>query len=175
MSEVSLAKTPKPGNGGVARMLGWDPAFESNFFQLNPFTLMRRFTEDLEKAMGPASPEMTEIAEWRPAIEIKEEKGKVVLKADLPGVKQEDVKVSVTDGMLTIEGERKHEKKSEEEGYCRSESAFGRFCRSIALPEGAMLDEASAQFGNGVLEVSVPIPQAAQRRQEIPIQPAAAS
>lgn len=170
MSEVSVTKQSKPETGGLARAFGWDPFPSSGLFQFNPFSLMRRFTEDMEKSFGPASAEMTEIADWRPAIEVKEEKGKLIVKADLPGVKQEDVKVSVMDGMLTVEGERKHEKESKGEGYFHSERAFGNFCRTIALPQGANVDQASAQFAGGVLEVTVPIPDTAARRQEIPIQ-----
>lgn len=169
MPEVNIVKQPK-AETGIGRFFGWDPMLEGSLFSMNPFAMMRRFTEDMEKMLGPASAEMTQIAEWRPAIEVKEEKDKLFLKADLPGVKQDDVKVSVTDGMLTVEGERKHEKEAKGEGYYRSERAYGHFCRSIALPEGAKTGEASAQFANGVLEVTVPIPERAKRRQEIPIQ-----
>jgi HSP20 family protein len=173
MPDVSVTKKQRAGNGGLTRLLGWEPMFEGSMFQLNPFSLMRRFTEDLEKSMGPASGEMAQIAEWRPAMEISEEKGMLVVKADLPGIKEEDVKVSVADGMLTVEGERKHEKKTEEEGYFRSERAFGRFCRTISLPDGADLDNASAKFANGVLEVEIPIPEVMPQRKEIPIKGAA--
>jgi HSP20 family protein len=173
MSDVNIVKQPKQETGGLAPFLGFDPMREGSLFQMNPFALMRRFTEDMERTFGPYSAEMKEISDWRPAIEVKEEKGKMILKADLPGVKQEDVKVSVVDGMLTVEGERKHEKESKTEGYFHSERAFGRFCRTIALPKGAKTEEAAAKFADGVLEVTVPVPEIATRRKEIPIQPEA--
>ena len=157
MPEVNITKTPKTETG-VNRMFGFDPFFESGIFRMNPFAMMRQFTEEMEKAFGAQSAEMKQIAAWKPAIEIKEEKEKLTVKADLPGVKEADVKVSVTDGMLTIEG------------YFHSERAFGTFRRTIALPEGAKLDMAAAKFADGVLEVTVPIPEIAKRRVEIPIE-----
>jgi HSP20 family protein len=69
-----------------------------------------------------------------------------------------------------VEGERKHEKEEKREGYYHSERSYGRFSRSIRLPEGAKVDQASAQFTNGVLEVGIPIPEAKQQRKEIPVQ-----
>lgn len=175
MAEVNVIKQPKPETSSVTRPFGWSPLFEGSLFNINPFALMRRFTEDVDRALGPISKETWELAEWSPAIEVKEEKGKLLVKADLPGVKQEDVKVSVTGDILTVEGERKHEKEEKREGYFHSERAYGRFSRSIRLPEGAKTDQASAQFTNGVLEVGVPIPEAQQKRQEIPVQGGAKS
>ncbi len=169
MPEVNVVKPPKTETG-VSRMPGWDPFFESGLFSMNPFAMMRKFTEEMEKSFGPASKEMKEIAEWRPAIEVREEKDRLFIKADLPGVKEDDVKVSVMDGLLTIAGERKHEKESKKEGYYHSERAFGTFRRTVALPEGAKLDGATAKFAKGVLEVTIPIPEMAKRRVEIPIE-----
>ncbi len=143
MPEVNITKTPKTETG-LNRMFGFDPFFESGIFRMNPFAMMRQFTEEMEKAFGAQSAEMKQIAEWKPAIEIKEAKDKLTVKADLPGVKDADVKVSVTDGRLTS-----------------------------ALPEGAKLDMATAKFADGVLEVTVPIPEMAKRRVEIPIEGAA--
>jgi HSP20 family protein len=170
MAEVNVVKQPKAETGGIMRPFGWSPVFEGSLFNINPFGLMRRFTEDMDRVFGSVSKEASELAEWRPAIEVKEEKGKLLLKADLPGVKNEDVKVSVMDDVLTVEGERKHEKEEKREGYYHSERSYGRFSRSIRLPEGAKVDQASAQFTNGVLEVGIPIPEAKQQRKEIPVQ-----
>ena len=169
MPDVNVGKHPKTETGAL-RMLGRDPLLESGLFSMNPFAMMRKFTEEMEKSFGPGSTEAREIAGWRPAIEVKEEKDKLLIKADLPGVKDEDVKVSVVDGLLTIAGERRHEKESKKEGYFHSERAFGTFLRTVALPEGAKLDGAMAKFTKGVLEVTVPIPEMAKRRVEIPIE-----
>jgi HSP20 family protein len=169
MPDGNVVKQSKQENLPATRMFGWEPFLEGGLFNLNPFALMRKFTEDMEKSFGPQSPEMKQIAEWRPAIEVREEKDKFIIKADLPGVREEDVKVTVTGKLLTIEGERKHEKESKKEGYFLSERAFGSFHRTIALPEGAKLDQAAAHFQNGVLEVTVAIPEVAKHRVEIPI------
>jgi HSP20 family protein len=168
MAEINVAKKPKETEA-LARTFEREPFFEGSLFNVNPFALMRRFTEDMDKVFGPMSKEATQLADWRPAMDVKEEKGKFVVKADLPGVNKEDVKVTVTDGVLTVEGERKHEKEEKGEGYFRSERAYGNFYRSIELPEGANADQASAQFSNGVLEIAVPMPETQHKRQEIPI------
>jgi len=92
--------------------------------------------------------------------------------AELPGLKKEDVKVHIDGDTLVVEGERKQEKEEKREGYYHSERSYGKFYRSIQLPEGAKLDQTSAQFNNGVLEVSVPIPESKPARKEIPVQEA---
>ena len=85
--------------------------------------------------------------------------GNLLVRADLPGLTKEDIKVEVTDDTLTIQGERKQEKKKEErEGYSYSECSYGSFYRAIPLPEGVDPSKATAEFRNGVLEVTVPAP-----------------
>jgi HSP20 family protein len=168
MAEINVVKRPKQETS-VARAFEWEPLLEGSLFNVNPFALMRRFTEDMDRMFGTIPKEVAQTFDWRPAIEVKEEKGKLMVKADLPGVNKEDVKVAVTDGVLTVEGERKHEKEEKREGYYHSERAYGRFFRSIPLPEGAKTEQASAQFTNGVLEVAVPVPETKHKRQEIPV------
>ena len=93
-----------------------------------------------------------------------------MIRADLPGLCKEDVKVEVSDDMITIEGERKQEKKEEREGCYYSECSYGSFYRVIPLPEGADASKATAEFHNGVLEVAVPapsLPEPKARRLEV--------
>lgn len=97
-----------------------------------------------------------EPVEWMPAIDIYESGGKYTVKAELPGMKQEDVDVSVTGDRLTIKGEKKAETEVEEENYYRSERVYGSFCRSIDLPSDADSDKIEANYNEGVLEVSIP-------------------
>jgi HSP20 family protein len=101
---------------------------------------------------------------WSPAIEVHQRNDELVVRADLPGLKKDDVKVDVSDDAITIEGERRQESKSEAAGLYRSERSYGRFCRTIALPEGAMTDQAKATFANGVLEITMPAPPEQARR-----------
>lgn len=100
--------------------------------------------------------------EWKdmgfaPAIEIVEKGGTLFVKADLPGLKKEDVKVDVTAEGLTIAGERKEEKEEKATGYFRTERLYGTFERFVPLPEGALVEKAEAIFKDGVLEVKVPL------------------
>jgi HSP20 family protein len=91
-----------------------------------------------------------------------------MVRADLPGLKPDDVRIEVADGALTIEGERRSEMEAEEEGgVYRSERVYGRFSRTIPIPEGADVEHAQARFDEGVLEITVPLPHDGRRRIEI--------
>lgn len=95
---------------------------------------------------------------WAPRIEVLEKGNRLVTRVELPGMKKEDVSVEVTDGQLTVSGERKHESEESKGGVYRSEREYGSFYRAVPLPEGVTLDEVKATFADGVLEVSVPLP-----------------
>jgi len=88
----------------------------------------------------------------------------MVVRADLPGIRKEDIRLHVGDGMLTLEGERKQEHEEKKGGIYRSERSYGRFCRTIPLPEGIDEQNVQASFKDGVLEVNLPLPQ--QRTQQ---------
>jgi len=105
---------------------------------------------------------------WAPQVEVFQNNHELTIRADLPGLKREDVTVDITDNDVTIQGERKHEKEEEREGYYRSERGYGSFCRVIPLPEGAISEQANANFKDGVLEITMPAPPASKgRRLEI--------
>ena len=95
---------------------------------------------------------------WNPSIEIFQRHSDLVVRADLPGLNKEDVKIDVTDEALTIQGERRREQEEERGGVYRSERSYGSFKRVIALPEGAITDQAKATFRDGVLEITMPAP-----------------
>lgn len=100
--------------------------------------------------------ETMKVTEWTPLVDITEDDKEFVIKAELPEVKKEDVKVSVEDGRLEISGERKFEKEEKGKKYHRIERAYGSFMRSFTLPEGAAGDKVSADFKDGVLTVHLP-------------------
>jgi HSP20 family protein len=98
------------------------------------------------------------IEAWSPRIEVLERDNRLVTRVDLPGMKKEDVTVEVTDGQLTLSGERKRETEEKKDNFYRSEREYGSFYRTVPLPEGVKLDDVKASFADGVLEVSVPLP-----------------
>ena len=99
---------------------------------------------------------------WVPAMDLVEAGDHFVLKADLPGMRDEDVKIEVEDGTLTISGERKSEHEASEGGWHRIERSFGSFSRSLTLPEHVDASAISASFNDGVLEVRIPKPEERQ-------------
>jgi len=174
MPEVDVKKNQKEEKGIGRRRdqeLWSTPAdlwrSPSDFFS-DPLGAMRRFREDMDRTFwrGFGGDDRSI---WSPAIEVKENNGKLQVHAELPGLKPEDVKVEVTDDALVIEGERKYEHEENEKGVYRSERRYGRFYRSIPLPDGAQADQVKAEFKNGVLEVNLPLPERKSNRREIPI------
>ncbi|HEX8073785.1 MAG TPA: Hsp20/alpha crystallin family protein [Thermoleophilaceae bacterium] len=96
---------------------------------------------------------------WIPAMDLVESEDHFVLKADLPGLGEDDVAIEIRDNTLTISGERRSEFEQKERGWYRVERSTGRFSRSLALPEGVDADAVTAGFDKGVLEVRIPKPE----------------
>jgi HSP20 family protein len=140
----------------------------------DPFMLMRMLSNDLDRMAErfgfgrfPGIGDLIQQEKsnmWSPQIEVSEDDGHLVVRADLPGLKKEDVNVEISDGVMVISGERKQEQEQKHKGYYRSERSYGSFSRAIPLPEGAKLDDAKASFNNGVLEITVPTPQEKQKQ-----------
>jgi len=145
------------------------PVNPSELFSLNPISLMRRFTEEMDRVFQGAGGRREESSLWSPAVEITEHDAKVEVVADLPGVKENDVRVEVTDEGLVIQGERRREHEEKGEGFYRSERTYGQFYRLIPLPDGANLDQARAEFRNGELRISIPVPEQQRKVRQIPI------
>jgi HSP20 family protein len=101
---------------------------------------------------------------WSPQIETFQRADQLVVRADLPGLSKDDVNVEVTDDAIVISGERRHEFEDERDGIYRSERSYGSFYRTIPLPEGAIADNAKADFKDGVLEITMPAPPRDARR-----------
>lgn len=94
---------------------------------------------------------------WVPEMEVFEKDNRLTVRLDVPGLTKEELTVHVVEGVLTVEGERKHEVEEEKNHWYRRERTYGRFYRTVPLPEGANLKEVEATFTNGVLEVTVPL------------------
>lgn len=123
---------------------------------------------------GWSGSSLTGNALWAPDIEVSHGNNELVVRADLPGLKREDISIDVTDDALTISGERRHEQEGEHEGVYRSERSYGSFCRTIPLPEGTITDQAKASFRDGVLEIRMPAPPESTRARRLEISEGAA-
>jgi len=145
------------------------PAFPfGSFFGAGPFRLMKRLTEEMDRTFANFAPP-AEVNLWAPPLEVKHKNGNFVVKAELPGLTKEEVKVEVIENALVIEGERKREKEEKGEEYYRCERYYGEFYRSIPLPKGAKTEEIKAELTNGILEVTIPVPEAKPATKQIPI------
>jgi HSP20 family protein len=140
----------------------WEPFRELNTLQSE---MNRLFDSVFE---GPRGGNGGALRRWMPAMDLVETDEHFVLRADLPGMSEDDVKIEVEDGTLVVSGERKAEHEERGEGFHRLERAFGTFSRSLTLPKGVDADAVTASFERGVLEVRVPKPeQRKPRRIEI--------
>jgi HSP20 family protein len=164
------AELSRKGEGGsVARRRAFSPFFgmsPSEFFSASPFELMRRLLDENRVWSGAGE---TAERTWTPPLEVLERDGKLIIRAELPGVKEDDVHVELTDEGIVIQGERRLEDEERGDGFYRSERSYGQFYRLIPLPEGAEAEQAAAEFKNGMLEVSVPVQKKSTRQRQIPI------
>jgi HSP20 family protein len=140
----------------------------------SPFRMLERFADEMDRVFdqfglgrswigprqgaGGLSAPRGGAELWAPEVEVYQRNNDLVVRADLPGMKKDDVCIDVTDGAVTISGERRQEQETERGGVYRSERSYGSFCRTIPLPDGAMTDHAKATFKDGVLEVTMPAP-----------------
>jgi HSP20 family protein len=171
------------------------PYASSAGYGSGPFSVMRRISDEMDRlfenfgmgrgflqdeteaggsfdvgSYGAGAPSM-----WSPHIEVCERNGKLLIQADLPGMKRDDVHVRVENDEVIIQGERRQEQAQNERGYYRSERSYGSFYRTIPLPEGTSAESASATFRDGVLEIELDAPRQQQRGRTIEIRDAGSS
>lgn len=127
--------------------------------------LMKRnylpFSKDLNQMLEhffkePTDNSFIDTGAWAPAVDIKEEKGKFIVVADIPGVNKEDIKVSLTNNVLTIQGQRQLEKSENKDNYSRMERVQGQFYRRFSLPQSVDESKIEASYKHGVLNVVIP-------------------
>ena len=135
-----------------------------SLIRYEPWSLVRRVRSDLDRMFETSGATREASASWYPAVDIREEAERFVLRADLPGLSPEDIAISLEDGILTLKGERELEQREADEGYRRVERISGRFERRFTLPEGVDAEGIGATSNNGVLEVSIPKPPQAEPR-----------
>jgi HSP20 family protein len=133
----------------------WEPLREFSTLQNE----MNRLFNTVFDAPGPSAANAGAMRRWMPAMDLVESGEHFVLRADLPGLDESDVKIELEDTTLTISGQRKAEHEEHKEGVYRVERAFGSFSRSLSLPQGVDPEAVTADFDRGVLEVRVPKPE----------------
>ena len=102
--------------------------------------------------------------DWIPRIDVVQEEGRIVMRADVPGVKPEDIEIEVEDDVLTISGEHEEREEEKDKRFVRCERRYGSFARSISLPKGVSAEDVGASCEDGVLEVAIPLPEQAERK-----------
>ena len=127
----------------------------------DPFRELRSLQDDMTRlftGVMPAHANREEITHgaWAPSVDIYEDKERLVLEAELPGMNREDFEISVENNVITLKGERRFEKKTDGDNYHRVERSYGSFTRSFTLPQTVTAEGAAADFENGILRVSLP-------------------
>ncbi len=132
-----------------------------SMIKYDPFRELRSLQDDMTRLFTGVMPanfnreEMTHGA-WAPSVDIFEDKDRLILEAELPGMNRDDFEISVENNVITLRGERKFEKKTDGDNYHRVERSYGTFTRSFTLPQTVTAEGATADFDNGVLRVSLP-------------------
>ena len=124
-----------------------------------PFGGLSTWFDDIDSWFDTGFFTEADDVKWRPAIDIEEQDGKYLVKADLPGIKKNDIHIELRDGYLTLRGERKSEHKEDEDTYRRLERTYGSFERTFRVPEGVTEKDIHAKYRDGVLELTVPVPK----------------
>ncbi|WP_375760065.1 Hsp20/alpha crystallin family protein [Corallococcus exercitus] len=173
----SQGQEPRTG-AGITRRESYAPAIGRESMPMSPFGLLRRMMEDMDQLFTgfggrglAARSGVLDEGLWSPQVDVLERNGNLIVKADLPGMKQEDIHVELLKDLLVIEGERTFEVEEEEEveGVWSLERSTGSFHRAIPLPEGIDTETVQATFENGVLEISLKLPQAEPRGKRIEV------
>jgi HSP20 family protein len=132
----------------------------SRFYAADPFEDLFKLQKQMNKYFSPEyAATQKDLAAWRPRVDVRETDKQFVIHAELPGLTKEQVNVELDQGVLTLSGERKFEKKDVQEQFHRIERSYGKFQRSFAVPEGLDPSAIQATFNNGVLEVLMPKPE----------------
>ncbi len=148
---MALTKSQKGKN--MNKLITWNQLREMDEAQ-NRFSSF--FLGGFPNRIGSGEPHSLAVADWSPEVDISEDDHGYLLKADLPEMKKEDVRVTVEDGVLCVSGERRSEKEDQKKKFHRIERSFGNFRRSFTLPEDADSTKVTADFHDGVLKVHLP-------------------
>ena len=148
------------------------PPVRQESISATPFRALERLADEVTRIFDDFGlgrgwsrvPASGEIMTWAPRVDVTQHKDELVIRVDLPGVEKNDVKINVGEDAITIHGERHRAQEEARDGMYRIERNYGAFYRTIALPAGAITDQANASFKNGVLEIRMPAAPSAEGR-----------
>jgi HSP20 family protein len=139
-----------------------------NLVTWDPYREFRSLAERVNRAAAGTAARRDEemsLGAWLPPVDIAEEKDRILLTAELPGFKEDQIQIQMEGGVLTLRGERKFEEENEDRNYHRVERSYGQFVRSFTLPNNVDRENINASFHNGLLEVALPKREEAKPRQ----------
>jgi HSP20 family protein len=176
LSQQNSSSRRMPSRRSSSRMSGYD----DSMMTLNPFHMFRRLNDEMDRwfdravnggyqsqqgdSMQSLQQQYNRPGTWSPRVEAFQRGDEFIVRAELPGLKREDVRVNITEDSIVLEGERRDEFENTHGDVYHSERSYGSFYREIPLPEGAITDNANATFRNGVLEVKLQAPPTEVRR-----------
>ena len=150
--------------------MAWDLTTWKPLRELAPFRDFERMRKEMDRFWdsfleGTMRRRGEDGTEWFPSLDVSETKNELVVKAEIPGMDSKDIDISLSDGMLTIRGEKKQEKEEKEENYHFIERSYGTFSRSVSLPRDLKHDKISASYKDGVLRVVLPKSEEAKKKE----------
>jgi HSP20 family protein len=150
--------------------MGWELTTWKPFRELAPFRDFERMRKEMDRLWdsffeGGLRKRTEGVAEWLPSLDIAETKNELVVKCEVPGMDPKDIDISLSDGMLTIKGEKKQEKEEKEADYHVIERSYGAFTRSVQLPKEVQHDKISASYKNGILKITLPKSEEAKKKE----------
>lgn len=142
----------------VRDLIRWDPFKEIS-------SLREEIDRLFDTFFGRQTSMVSGEAFWVPAVDVEETESEYIVKAELPGLKKEDIKISITDDTLTISGERKMQKEEKGKTYHRIEMNYGKFERTIRFPSEVLPDKAKASYKDGILSITIPKSEKAKAKE----------
>ena len=168
-AQPATQETGRAPSAGTLQRSGMPRGMTRESTTANPFTLMRRMFDDMDRMFEGfvGGREALSQEAWTPQIEVLERNNRLVVKADLPGIKPEDIRVQVDEDGLYLEGERRSEEQHEHDGVIETERTYGSFARRVPLPRNVDLSKEQVSFKDGVLEISFDLKTAGRRTLDV--------
>ncbi len=150
--------------------MAWELQTWKPFRELAPFREFERMRREMDRLWdsffeGGLRRKAEEGREWLPSLDVAETKNELVVKCEVPGMDPKDIDISLSDGMLTIKGEKKQEREEKEADYHLVERSYGSFSRSVQLPKEVQGDKINASYKNGILKITLPKSEEAKKKE----------